>query len=58
MQPVAWLTPLAHAVELCRDLALGTPSLGAAAVHVGYLSLWALAGFWLALRSFRRRLVV
>lgn len=58
LQPVAWLTPLAHAVELCRDLALGTPSVTGAAVNLAYLALWAVAGYWLALRSLRRRLVV
>jgi lipooligosaccharide transport system permease protein len=58
LQPVAWLTPLAHGVDLCRDLALGSPTLGGAALNVGYLLLWVVAGCLLAMRSFRRRLVV
>lgn len=58
LQPVAWATPLAHGVALCRDLALGTATLGAAALHAGYLLVWVVAGFWLALTAFRRRLVV
>lgn len=58
LQPIAWATPLAHAVELCRNLALGTPALGGAAVNVGYLLVWVVVGVWLAHISFRRRMVV
>lgn len=58
LEPVAWLTPLWHAVDLCRSLALGTVAPAAAAGHVAYLLLWVVAGLWLAVRSFRRRLVV
>jgi lipooligosaccharide transport system permease protein len=57
LQLVAWLTPLAHGVDLCRDLALGTPSAGAAG-SLAYIGAWVAAGFWLATRAFRRRLVV
>lgn len=58
LQPVAWLTPLAHAVGLCRELAIGAPTVAGAALNVGYLLLWVAVGYWLALKSFRRRLVV
>jgi lipooligosaccharide transport system permease protein len=58
MQPVVWVTPLGHAVDLCRNLVLGTAELGMAALNIGYMLLWAVLGFWLALKSFRRRLVV
>jgi lipooligosaccharide transport system permease protein len=58
LQPVAWVTPLWHAVELCRALSLGTPTVADAVVNVGYLLLWIVGGYLLALRSFRRRLVV
>jgi lipooligosaccharide transport system permease protein len=58
MQPVAWATPLGHAVQLCRDLTLGTPQPGPAVLHVGYIVAWMVVGFWLATRSFQRRLVV
>lgn len=57
IEPVAWLVPLWHGVDLCRDLALGTPSVGVALVHVGYLTVWAAVGTVVALRTFRRRLV-
>ncbi|MFW6203477.1 MAG: ABC transporter permease [Actinomycetota bacterium] len=58
LEPVAWATPLAHAVALCRDLALGTATGAAAALHVGYLLVWIVVGYRFALASFRRRLVV
>ena len=57
LQPVAWLVPLWHGVDLSRDLALGGTSWTAAAVHVGYLLLWVVVGFVAALRTFERRLV-
>lgn len=57
LEPVAWATPLWHGVDLCRDLTLGHPSLGASAVHVSYLTIWVVGGFVLALRAFQRRLV-
>jgi hypothetical protein len=39
-------------------LSLGTPTVADAVVNVGYLLLWIVGGYLLALRSFRRRLVV
>ncbi len=58
MQPIAWATPLWHGVELCRALVFGDVTAAGAAVNVGYLLLWVVGGYVLALRSFRRRLVV
>jgi len=57
LEPVAVVTPLWHGVELCRDLALGTPELLPALGHVAYLGLWIAAGSLWALRNFTRRLV-
>lgn len=57
LRPMAWATPLWHAVELCRELSVGTASLAPAVGHVAYLLLWVVAGAWLARASFRRRLV-
>lgn len=57
MEPVAWAVPLWHGVELCRDLALGTPSAGDALVHIGYLLLWVAGGFLAARRTFTKALV-
>jgi lipooligosaccharide transport system permease protein len=56
LEPLAYVVPLWHGVELCRDLDLGTvgwADLG----HVAYLALWVAGGFAVALRTFRRRLV-
>jgi lipooligosaccharide transport system permease protein len=57
LQPVAWATPLAHGIDLTRDLALGTPSAAESVVHVGYMLLWAVTGLLLAEWSLRRRMV-
>jgi lipooligosaccharide transport system permease protein len=56
LQPVAWLVPLWHGVDLSRDLALGQATWSAAAVHVVYLGLWVVGGFLVALRRLSRRL--
>jgi len=57
LEPVAYVVPLWHGVDLCRDLALGTvsflPSLG----HVAYLLLWVIGGYAFAGRKFTKRLV-
>jgi hypothetical protein len=42
-------------VELCRAATLGVPSIGLAALHVGYLGLWAVAGYALARWRFGKR---
>jgi lipooligosaccharide transport system permease protein len=57
MEPVAWVVPLWHGVDLARDLCLGQPSLSAALVHVGYLLAWVVVGFVVARRTFVQRLV-
>lgn len=58
LQPVAWVTPLWHAVDACRSLVLGTATPGPVAGHVAYLGAWLVAGVWLAVRVLRRRMVV
>ena len=58
MQPIAWATPLWHAVELCRALCVGAPTWWGALTNVGYLLLWVVGGYLLALRSFRQRLII
>lgn len=57
MEPLAWLSPLWHGVELSRGLALGGLAPVAALAHVAYLLVWVLGGYALALRSFTTRLV-
>ena len=57
IRPLAWVTPLWHATTASRQLALGTPQWSAIAGHCAYLVLWIVAGVWLAVRVFTRRLV-
>ncbi|MDF5756694.1 ABC transporter permease [Spongiactinospora sp. TRM90649] len=54
--PLAYLSPLWHAVELCRAATLGGSPPWPAAVHVAYLAALAAAGTYLAVRAFGRRL--
>lgn len=57
MQPIAWVTPLWHGVEACRAVAtgaeVGAPFFG----HLLVLAVYAAGGWWLAEKSFARRLV-
>lgn len=57
MQPVAWVTPLWHGVELCRDASLGTAPGPLGAVHLAVLLGYIAVGWVLAQREFSRRLV-
>jgi len=58
LQPIAWLSPLWHGVDLSRSLMLGT--IGAApllaAIHVIVLAAIAIAGSWVAIRNIDARL--
>jgi lipooligosaccharide transport system permease protein len=59
LQPVAYATPLWHAVALCRGLSLGTGlSAWSVAAHLGYLAAVAAAGLWAGSVTYRRRLYV
>lgn len=57
LRPLAYLTPVWHGVQLCRELTLGTGSLPALLGHTGYLLAWTGGGFWLARRQFAAVLV-
>ncbi len=59
LQPVAWLSPLWHGVDLCRSLMLGTigDNLLLAAIHVVVLSTIAVLGAVVAIRTMHARLV-
>lgn len=57
LRELAYATPLWHGVDLMRHLTLGTPTLGWAAIHVGYLALWAAAGVYAARLAYRTKLV-
>ncbi len=55
-QPIVWATPLFHAVDLTRSLALGTAG-WADVVHVAYLVAIGLGFGWLARRRLNRLLL-
>jgi lipooligosaccharide transport system permease protein len=57
VQPLAWISPLWHGVEICRAATHADHgSAWALLGHIAYLLVWAVVGLWLALRQFRRRL--
>lgn len=58
LEPIAYVTPLWHGVDLTRELSLGTAGVGSALLHAGCLVLWVLAGTAVAAITFRRRLRV
>lgn len=57
LEAIARFTPLWHGVELTRGAVLGGLEAGDAAVHVAYLSAFVIAGWAIARRTFRRRMV-
>ncbi len=57
LEPVAWVTPLWHGVELCRAIALGLTPTPPVWLSVAYLTAWTVGGTWLAVVRMRRRLV-
>ncbi len=56
MQPVAWVTPLWHGVELCRGATLGLAPGPATLGHLAVLTAYVFVGWLLARRSFTARL--
>jgi lipooligosaccharide transport system permease protein len=58
LELVAYLTPLWHGVDLCRQLTLGDVDPASATLHVVYLLAFTAVGLAAAYWSFRRRLVV
>jgi len=56
MQPLAYVVPLWHGVELARGISLGLPTAFSPVVHVAYLAVWIVAGTVAGIRLFRRRL--
>jgi len=58
LQIVAYVLPLWHGVDLCRQLTLGDVDASSAAIHLGYLFAFTAAGLAAAYYSYRRRLVV
>ena len=58
LEVVAYVTPLWHGVDLCRQLTLGDVDPASAAVHLAYLIGFSSLGLVVAYFSYRRRLVV
>ena len=57
IEPLAYLTPLWHGVELCRGLALGLDYAVPPLLSVAYLVVWTAGGAFLSIRTLRRRLI-
>ena len=57
LQAVAWVSPLAHGVALCRGLVLGNLVAGEAVLNVTVMLAYTIAGVILARPSLTRRLV-
>jgi len=57
LQPVAYVTPLWHGVDLCRSLALGTAEPVTTLIHLAYLGILTALGVGAAFVTFQRRLV-
>ena len=55
-QPIAYVTPLYHGVELCRGAVLGTLTVLAAIGHVAVLVAYAGTGYVVCRRTFTTRL--
>ncbi len=58
LQPVAYLTPLWHGVELTRGIALDITTAWSPTTHIAYLLAFAAVGTVLAMRLLRRRMVI
>jgi lipooligosaccharide transport system permease protein len=56
LAPFARVSPLWHAVELCRGATTGSLSFGAAVGHTAFLSAVVALGCWWGVRTFRARL--
>ena len=57
IEPVAYLTPLWHGVELGRAASLGIDPIASISVHVAYLLVWMVAGWAVARWALARRLL-
>jgi lipooligosaccharide transport system permease protein len=58
LELLARVTPLWQGVDLTRQLVLGNVDVGLAFVHVAYLVVLTVVGWWLAVRALTRRLAV
>jgi lipooligosaccharide transport system permease protein len=56
LEVIAYVTPLWHGVDLCRQLTLGEVVVSSAAAHFVFLVAWTVGSLTLALISYRHRL--
>lgn len=56
IQPLAYVTPLYHGVELCRAIVVGTTPGVAPAISLAYLAAWGVGFTLLCMRPFARKL--
>jgi lipooligosaccharide transport system permease protein len=56
LRAVAYVTPLWHGADLCRDLVLGGATPLRSLVHVAYLGAWSVAGVVAGRRTYAKRL--
>jgi lipooligosaccharide transport system permease protein len=56
LRPVAYVTPLYHGIELCRDAVLERLELPSTLLHLGVLGAVVVAAWTIAARTFTRRL--
>lgn len=56
LHPVAWVTPLWHGVQLCRDIVVGSVTAGDTVVHLAVLGVWIAAGYAACRITFARRI--
>ena len=57
IRPLAYITPLWHGVDLCRQLTLGHPTVASALVHVAFLVAMTAAGLLAGFHNYRVRLL-
>src|SRR5690606_22145841 len=58
LRPLAYVMPLWHGVELCRAATLGVAPPWPVPLHLLYLAVWLVAGWYLVRVRFTKRLVV
>ncbi|GLZ79482.1 transport permease protein [Actinorhabdospora filicis] len=58
IQPLAWISPVWHGVELSRAATLGVAPPWPIAAHIGVLAVWAVGGWYAARRSLLKKLKV
>ena len=56
LEPIAWVSPLWHGVELCRGATTGSLAWAPAAGHAAFLIACVVAGCWWGARTFTARL--